>query len=118
MNVKINFSKINDKKETNESLKIKNFIKEYSKTLFIEYLQDNMTEEDFKEFEKFSSMFENAIDPEELNNFEDKLSTEELNNENIQSEIKNILKEIDEENEYFIGKKSVPISKELEVDMV
>ena len=115
MNVQITFSKIKQK-EKESFLKIRKIINSYINFLLLDYLQNNMTDEDLKEFEKFVGMFENN---EELNDLKNKFESDTQENINMNdNNINNILKEINEENEYFLGKKSIPISKELEIDMV
>ena len=119
MNAKIIFFK--DKRiEQENSIKIKEIIKNYLNFIFMDYIQENMTPENNKDIEELMSMF--SGENEDLINLQNALGsilngenqiTDNDEEENISKKVENILDEINEENDYFIGKKSTPLSKDL-----
>lgn len=106
MNVKISFSKEN-KKEGNASKLIKEKIENYINFILFDYLDKNMTEKDLEELKKLNDLFSELGQQTDLEN----ILNETENAENFS--IENILNQINEENEYLMGKKSIPLSKNL-----
>lgn len=118
MNAKITFFK--DKRiEQENSIKIKEVIKNYLNFIYMDYLQTNMTTENTKEMEELMSMF--SGDNQNILDLEKKLKEilsggneiVDFDKEDISKKLENILKDINEENEYFMGKKTMPLSENL-----
>lgn len=123
MNVSLKYSK--EIKETEISKKIKKDIQEYVFFVYLRYLEENKDEKALNELKEISEKLE-LDNPENINYYKDifdsiedsKYEEKEISKKKISNIINEVLKESELENDYILGKKSTPVSKELEINMI